>query len=59
MTFDELWRMNLNPNASLVCSGGRLETAERLDDSASNTPGLDSPDEKEIQRFLDWLERNP
>jgi hypothetical protein len=52
MTFDELWRLDLWRRPGADPTAARREV-ERFDN-----PALDDPDEAEVSRFIEWLEKS-
>lgn len=57
MTFDELWRLDLEQPRAVTDSGGE-EEGDLFDERNSGHPALDELDDEEVSRFLEWLEMN-
>ena len=54
MNFDEFWRSNLARDSGRDLDG-KPEPTDSLDASHTSEAAFD-PDEKEVSRYLDWLE---
>jgi hypothetical protein len=54
MNFDEFWRSNLARDGGRDLDG-KPEPTDSLDASHTSEAAFD-PDEKEVSRYLDWLE---
>jgi hypothetical protein len=59
MTFDELWRRNLPHKDSAIPSLDSQAEASLFRDSGSRESAFEDLDEKELDRFLGWLEGTP
>lgn len=57
MTFDELWRQDLAPQRDYTGMNRKAEGFETSDGSNSIDSVLDNLDDDEIDRWLEWLER--
>ena len=57
MTFDELWRRSVAPERDAMNSGGETEDADMFDVSTLADARLDEPEEWEVNRYLEWLEK--
>jgi hypothetical protein len=58
MTFDELWRRDPRRKRALLSSTGEPQEAELCEGAPVNGSVFIDPDEAEVNRFLDWLEKN-
>jgi hypothetical protein len=58
MTFDELWRKDLDRVASATGSRAKAEETDAFTVSKSSDFALDQLDEDELDRYLQWLEKS-
>jgi hypothetical protein len=58
MTFDELSRRDLRRKRALLSSTSEPQDAEIYEGAPVNGSVFIDPDSAEVNRFLDWLEKN-
>jgi hypothetical protein len=58
MTFNELWRRSLRRKSDHECSIDTPQGADVLNGEAVNSSPFSDPDQAEINRYLDWLEKS-
>jgi hypothetical protein len=58
MTFDELWRRDSPREGAPIPATDTPEAMEIFKDTDSDRLVFDDPDEREINRFIEWLEQS-